>query len=105
VLGIVLKLFVVEKDLLAGRKDKLGAAVAALQYSVCEFHGQASPNRGRTESGHSAERMPVAVPCIRSCSQQGPGPRENTSGDCQSSGFAGRQKLQIAQIHTERRIT
>jgi hypothetical protein len=29
-LGVVLELFVVEEDLLAGREDKLGAAVNAL---------------------------------------------------------------------------
>jgi hypothetical protein len=38
----------VEKDLLAGRKNKLGSAVAALQYSIREFHGQASPGQGHT---------------------------------------------------------
>jgi hypothetical protein len=31
VLGVVLELFIVEEELLAGRKNKLGAAVDALQ--------------------------------------------------------------------------
>jgi hypothetical protein len=39
-LGIVLELFVVEKDLLARGKDKLRPAVDALQYSIGEFHGR-----------------------------------------------------------------
>jgi hypothetical protein len=39
-LGVVLELFVVEEDLLAGSKDELGAAVNARQYSICEFHGR-----------------------------------------------------------------
>jgi hypothetical protein len=46
-LGIVLELFVVEEYLLAGRKNELGAAVDALEYSIGEFHGQASPEQGR----------------------------------------------------------
>ena len=39
-LGIVLELFVVEENLLAGRKNELGAAVDALEYSIGEFHGR-----------------------------------------------------------------
>jgi hypothetical protein len=38
VLGVVFELFIVEEDLLAGSKHKLGAAVAALQDSIGEFH-------------------------------------------------------------------
>jgi hypothetical protein len=38
--GVVLELFIVEKQLLAGREHKLGAAIVALQYSVGEFHGR-----------------------------------------------------------------
>jgi hypothetical protein len=45
VLGIVFELFVVEEDLLASRKDKFGAAVAAFQYSIREFHGRYPRNR------------------------------------------------------------
>src|SRR5580658_6555684 len=65
VLGVVFELFVVEKDLLAGRKHKLGAAVAALQYSIGKFHGQATPNREEHRRiGHGPERdVPVTVPC------------------------------------------
>jgi hypothetical protein len=33
-------LFVVEEDLLASRKNELGAAVDALEYSIGEFHGR-----------------------------------------------------------------
>jgi hypothetical protein len=39
-LRVVLELFVVEEDLLAGRKNELGAAVDALQNSIGEFHGR-----------------------------------------------------------------
>jgi hypothetical protein len=39
-LGIVFELLVVEKDLLASREDELGAAVNALEDSICEFHGR-----------------------------------------------------------------
>jgi hypothetical protein len=40
VLGIVLELFIVEKDLLARCKHKLGAAVYTLEDSIGEFHGR-----------------------------------------------------------------
>jgi hypothetical protein len=39
-LGVVLELLVVEKDLLAGCKNKLGAAVDTCEYSIGEFHGR-----------------------------------------------------------------
>jgi hypothetical protein len=39
-LGVVHKLFVVEKDLLAGCKNKLGAAVNACEDTIGEFHGR-----------------------------------------------------------------
>jgi hypothetical protein len=45
VFGVVLELFIVKEDLLASGEDELGTAVDALQYSIREFHGQASPNR------------------------------------------------------------
>jgi hypothetical protein len=37
-LGFVAKLLIVEKQLLAGRKDEIRAAVNALQHLVLEFH-------------------------------------------------------------------
>jgi hypothetical protein len=46
-LGIVFELFVVEKQLLAGRENKIGPAIVALQYSVNEFHWPASLRRER----------------------------------------------------------
>jgi hypothetical protein len=38
--GVVLELFVVKENLLAGGEYELGAAVDALQYAICEFHGR-----------------------------------------------------------------
>jgi hypothetical protein len=38
VLGIIFELLVVKKQLFAGCKHKVGAAIAALQHSVDEFH-------------------------------------------------------------------
>jgi hypothetical protein len=43
--GVVLELFVVEKQLLARRENKLGAAIVALQDSVDEFHGRLPRSR------------------------------------------------------------
>jgi hypothetical protein len=40
VLGVVGKLLVVEEELLAGCKHKVGAAIYALQYSINELHGR-----------------------------------------------------------------
>jgi hypothetical protein len=37
-LGLVLELFVVEKQLFPGGKDKVGAAVDAGQYLILKFH-------------------------------------------------------------------
>jgi hypothetical protein len=46
----------VEKQLLAGRKHELGAAIAALQYSVGEFHGRLPLMAGKlNEIGHDSE--------------------------------------------------
>ncbi len=39
-LGVVLELLVVEEDLLARCKDKLGAAVNTSKYAIGEFHGR-----------------------------------------------------------------
>ena len=51
VLGVVFKLFIVEKDLLACREDEFGAAVRALEYSIGEFHVAGFPGTGTlTES-------------------------------------------------------
>jgi hypothetical protein len=40
VFGVVFELFIVEKELLAGRKNELGAAIDTFQDSISEFHGQ-----------------------------------------------------------------
>jgi len=40
VFRVVFELFIVEKKLLAGRKNELGAAIDTLQDSIGEFHGQ-----------------------------------------------------------------
>jgi len=39
-LGVVLELFVVEEELLAGCENEFGAAIDALQNSVCKVHGR-----------------------------------------------------------------
>ena len=51
-LGVVFKLFVVEKDLLAGRKNELGTAVYARQNSIDEFHGRLPESETFTEIGY-----------------------------------------------------
>jgi hypothetical protein len=43
--GIVLELLVVEEELLAGSKYKLGAAIDALQNSVGKLHGRLPQRR------------------------------------------------------------
>jgi hypothetical protein len=60
VLGVVFKLFVVEKHLLAGSENKFGAAVYALQNSIREFHVAGFPDQGTAPK--SAKYMELAGP-------------------------------------------
>jgi hypothetical protein len=81
VLGVVFELFIVEEDLLAGSKYKLGAAVAALQYSIGEFHVRLPRNRDMHRNRlwlpvTCRLRFPVSV----RVAQQGPGPHQKISG-------------------------
>jgi hypothetical protein len=64
VFGVVLELFVVKKELLAGSKNKLGATVDALQRSIGEFHGLLA-SQGITPKSVTAQskNLPVSVPC------------------------------------------
>jgi len=73
-LGVVLKLFVVEEDLLARRKNELRAAVYARQNSISEFHWPASLNREshRNRPLDSAAGPGSLIPFV--IPPQGPGP-------------------------------
>jgi hypothetical protein len=76
VFGVVFELFIVEKELLAGRKNELGAAVDALQDSIGEFHGQLAsqgitPKSTTAQLGTCRSRFPV----LFLVAQQEPGPR------------------------------
>jgi len=64
VFGVVLELFIVKKELLAGSKNKLGATVDALQRSIGEFHGLLA-SQGITPKSVTAQskNLPVSVPC------------------------------------------
>jgi hypothetical protein len=65
-LRVVLKLFVVEKDLLARRKNELSAAVNACEDSIGKFHCRL-PVQGLTpKSAGAFTNLPVPVPCSRS---------------------------------------
>jgi hypothetical protein len=81
VFGVVFELFIVEKQLLAGRKNELGATVDALQNSIGEFHGQLAsqgiaPKSATAQLGTCRSRFPV----LFLVAQQGPGPHEKWSG-------------------------
>jgi hypothetical protein len=66
VLGVVLKLFVVEKHLLACRKNELGAAVNACEDSIGKFHCRL-PVQGLTpKSATALKGLAGPVPCSRS---------------------------------------
>jgi hypothetical protein len=47
-LGVVLEFFVVEEKLFAGRENKVGPTVTALQHLVFEFHSPASLEQGNS---------------------------------------------------------
>lgn len=53
-LGVVLELFVVEKDLFARSENKLGAAVNTLKDSIGEFHGRLPSQGVQTEIGRGS---------------------------------------------------
>jgi hypothetical protein len=75
VLGVIFKLLIVKKHLLAGSEDELGAAVHTLQYSIGEFHGgRLPPNRDPHRNRPKSWDAPFPVPCSRSCCALGPGP-------------------------------
>jgi hypothetical protein len=64
VFGIVLELFVVEKELLTRGEHEFCSAIVALQDSVDEFHGRLPQSReGLIEIGHNMRacrsRFPV----------------------------------------------
>ncbi len=89
-LGIVLELFVVEKELLTGGENELCPAVVALQNSVDKFHGR-FPKTGRTvEIGHELGSLPVPFPCLNVLEQQGPGPQQMERRECNVSPYRGR---------------
>jgi len=76
VFGVVFELFIVEKELLAGRKNELGAAIDTFQDSISEFHGQLAsqgitPKSATARLGTCRSRFPV----LFLVAQQGPGPR------------------------------
>jgi len=56
-LGVVRELFVVEKNLLAGCKNKIGAAVNALQDSIREFHSRLPKTGTHIEIGYEHEKL------------------------------------------------
>ena len=65
VFGVILELFVVEKELLTGGEDKLSPAVITLQNSVGKFHGLLprcrERRRNRPWSSACRSRFPVFV--------------------------------------------
>jgi hypothetical protein len=72
-LGVVLELLVVEKDLLARCKNKFGAAVRALQYSIMEFHVGRLPSNGDNHRNRpSWNACPVPDPSLVLETSQGP---------------------------------
>jgi hypothetical protein len=76
VFGVVFELFIVEKELLAGSKNELGAAVDTFQDSIGEFHGRLAsqgiaPKSATAQLGTCRSRFPV----LFLVAQQGPGPR------------------------------
>src|ERR1700744_6008073 len=64
-LGVVLKPFVVKKELFAGGKDEFSFAIHTLQYSIRIFHGRFSVQGNRSETGHShVSANSVSLSCL-----------------------------------------
>jgi len=85
VLGVVLKLLVVEKQLLTRGEHKLGAAVSTLQYSVNKFHGRLPQSREeRSKSAMNVRACRSRFPVFdRPVNNKGPG-RHNVERQCYS---------------------
>jgi hypothetical protein len=74
VFGVVREVFIVKKQLLAGREHKLGATIVTLQYPVDKFHGRLPCHRGIRRIGHESESLPVPFPCaLTRVNNKGPG--------------------------------
>ena len=73
-LGVVLELFVLEENLLAGCKYKFLAALAALQNSSVNSMAGFPKTGTCIRIGHDFKRLPVPFPCPVHHQQQGPGP-------------------------------
>jgi hypothetical protein len=80
-LGVVLELFIVEKELLARCKNKLGAAVNALQNSIGEFHGRL-PSQGLAPKSAMAQQDLAGSGSLYSfvVHYKGPGPHLKQGG-------------------------
>jgi len=74
-LGVVSELLLVEKNLLSGGKDKLFAAVAALQISINEFHGRLPRRQGIHRNRPFLKSCRSRFPVVVRRSEQGPGPQ------------------------------
>jgi hypothetical protein len=78
VLRVIRKLFVVEKQLLAGCKHKLGVAIYAFQYTINKLHGRLPKDGKFTETGQNPEISPFPFPCPLTClHNKGPGRAKN----------------------------
>jgi hypothetical protein len=60
--GVVLELLIVEEELFACCKNKLSAAVNALQDSIGEFHGRLPSQGIAPKSAMAQQDLPVSVP-------------------------------------------
>lgn len=65
-LGIVLELFVVEKNLLSCGEDKLSAAVDTCEDAIGKFHGRLPRSKDSSRNRPCTAGSPVPVPCFRS---------------------------------------
>src|SRR6185437_8950909 len=67
-LGVVLELLIVKKQLLARGEHELRPAVIAFQDSIKKFHGRLPRNREDDRNGHDLGSLPVPFPCLsRTC--------------------------------------
>jgi len=75
VFRIVLKLFVMEEELLACCKDKIRAAIYTFQGSISKFHSRLPQTGKQIEIGHGFFKLVIPVsPNLSVDPQLGPGP-------------------------------
>ena|SRR5579863_6384123 len=97
-LGIVLELFVVKKQLFTGGEHELRSAVVTLQNSIDKFHGR-FPKAGRqSKSAMNVGACRSRFPVLNVLEQQGPGPQQTERRCCSAAPSLQQERRNISRL-------